>query len=356
MVRLRHLRRGQRTVHSVEELASEDRLGADPFQEVVVVVPRRHRLRSIADVALRLAHDAHRRQQAHDRLDHSVAQRTGQIAVDRIEVLLGVALVAAEQLVAAVAAEQRVYPVVPGELGAVVGRHRRGVSIGLVVDGGNQGNGAHHVVGRDIVFVVPRSEMPRGDARVLHFVVALGLEADRIRARGLPRDLTQHARNRGAVGAAAQEGSDRPFARRFPDAFAQRSEEVLLEVGQGPALVLGEAHFPVGARFALAVAPQQEGAGQQPVPVRVNGARPGHHVKVNVIVNGLPVDLGHAPRERADRVEGGPEHKRAADHAVAQRARAHAIDRQHGFADPAVQDGEGKGALERLSTPRPCRA
>ena len=101
------------------------------------------------------------------------------------DALLGVAGVAAEELVATVAGQHLAYAIFSRHLGAVVGGQRRRVAEGLVVVRGHGGDAAHQVIGRDVVLVVLGAETPGGDAGVLHLVVALGLEADRIGGRRL---------------------------------------------------------------------------------------------------------------------------------------------------------------------------
>ncbi len=78
----------------------------------------------------------------------------------------------------------------------------------------------------------------------------------------------------------------------------------------------------------------------------MNGARAGHHVEVNIVVDRLPIDFGDAPGKSADRLEAGGEHERARDEAVAERACARAVDREHRLAAACVEDGKSPCSRE----------
>src|SRR5262249_4835305 len=96
----------------------------------------------------------------------------------------------------------------------------------------------------------------------------------------------------------------------------------------------------------FAAVPNQKGAWQQTTAAAVHGARPGDHVKVDIVVNRLPIDPGRASRESAYRIERGPEYERARYDAVGERACAHPVDRQQRLTAPTVHDGAGKRARE----------
>ncbi len=71
------------------------------------------------------------------RFEQAFAQDAGNVVVDAEHALLGVARVAAEEFVAAVAGEQFVDAVLLRAQGAVVGGHGGRIAEGLVVAGGH---------------------------------------------------------------------------------------------------------------------------------------------------------------------------------------------------------------------------
>src|SRR4051812_14525376 len=77
-----------------------------------------------------------------------------------------------------------------------------------------------------------------------------------------------------------------------------------------------------------------------------NRMRPGHHVEVHVVVDGLPIDLRWDPRKGADCLQRRAEHEHPGRDAVGERAGAHAINRQQRLAGAAVQYGECESARE----------
>ena len=98
------------------------------------------------------------------------------MAVPAEHPLLGIARIAAEQFVAAVAGEHPAMAVLAGEPGAEVGRQHRRVAEGLVIGGRHVRNVGDQIVGGDVVGAMLDAEMLRGDARELHLVVAVGLD------------------------------------------------------------------------------------------------------------------------------------------------------------------------------------
>src|SRR5262245_27259732 len=109
--------------------------------------------------------------------------------------LLRIPVVTAEQLIAAVASQQRGRAVFFRDLGAIIGRYRRRVAERLIVRGGDSWYCRDDVRGRHVILVMACAEMTGRDAGVLHLVVAMCLETDRIASRGLTGDLSQHAGN-----------------------------------------------------------------------------------------------------------------------------------------------------------------
>ncbi len=81
-----------------------------------------------------------RTRQGQQRLDQSAAQQARQLAVQAVQALGGIARVAAEEFVAAVASQDAAVAVVMRLASTVEGRHGRGVAEGLVVMGGDGGD------------------------------------------------------------------------------------------------------------------------------------------------------------------------------------------------------------------------
>ena len=122
--------------------------------------------------------------------------------------LLGVTGVAAEKLVAAIAAENLFDASLARDLGAVIRRQHRRIPEGLVVGAGHHRDAVDQIGRGDIVFMMLGAEVPRSDARVLHLVVSGCIEADRKGLRCRARYLAKQAGNRRTIGAAAQEAAN----------------------------------------------------------------------------------------------------------------------------------------------------
>ena len=152
--------------------------------------------------------------------------------IEAKQVLLRITFIAAEQLVAAVTGEQPLDAVLAGEARAVVGRNRRGVTEGLVVTCGDLRQRIDHVLRGHVVLVVLAAEMARGNACVLHLVVARDVEADR---EGAGRALAQAgecAADGRTVGTAGQKGAGGRALRCLQHGGADQRAKLLLELGQ----------------------------------------------------------------------------------------------------------------------------
>src|SRR6266513_1787539 len=209
MVRLRELRGRQAWVHGTQKLRSEYVRWSKSLHQIVVVITRRHFHRCVSDVAPQLARDPDRGKHGCNRFEHSLSDSGREIAIERIFILPGVALVAAKKLIAAVPAEQRPDAVILGQPGAVVRWHCGGIAEGLVVNRGNSRDRAHDIVRRNVVLTVPRSEMACRNTRIAYFIETRRTETDGVRARGFAGDLSQHSSHRGAVRASAEESTHR---------------------------------------------------------------------------------------------------------------------------------------------------
>jgi hypothetical protein len=156
---------------------------------------------------MELPEDGHRRQAGDTQQSgfQHPAQSGRNPFVKRKLILLRIARVAAEQLVAAVSSQHSSDAVGARQPRAIVGRDRRSVTERLVVRGGDQRNRGDDIVRRHIIFVVIGSKMARGDACIFHLVVSCGRKAYRIRSRRDAFDRSQQAGDGRAVGPTAQE-------------------------------------------------------------------------------------------------------------------------------------------------------
>jgi hypothetical protein len=206
-------------VDSSQQLGCKDVLRAEEIEQVVRLVAPRHVGPRLLDIAVDLAQSRKRtkeRRREYQRLDQRAAQQSRQSVVVPEHMLLGVALVAAVEFVAAVAGKQPLHAVLARKPRTVVGRNRRGVSERLIVEGSDLRHRIDDIGRCDVVLVVFAAEVLRGGARVPHFVVALDIEADRERPSGLAAHAAQHAADRRTVGAAGQKAAGGSRACRVP--------------------------------------------------------------------------------------------------------------------------------------------
>jgi hypothetical protein len=171
---------------------------------VVALQPVRHRHARLLHIARGFLDDRDstgdgRREQ---RFEHGPAERGWHLLVPTEHTLRRVTRIAAEQLIATVAGEHLLDAVLLGALGADQRRHSRGVTERLFVVHRDARDAVEQVARRHVVLVVIRCEVPCRDSRVLHLVVTLGIEADRVRFRRRAPDLAQHPRDGRAVRAA----------------------------------------------------------------------------------------------------------------------------------------------------------
>ena len=140
--------------------------------------------------------------------------------------------------------------------------------------GGHLGHAGGHFVGRQVMLVVVQPEVPRGQAGVVHLVVAVGVEADGIGVHRPVSDLAQHAADGGAVGAARQEGADRTAAEALRLARDGALQQAAKLVFQGIEIWLldGAEHgLPVGLDHRALRIRHEPVPGQQAAHARVDG-------------------------------------------------------------------------------------
>jgi len=87
--------------------------------------------------------------------------------------------------------------------------------------------------------------MTRRDPRVLHLVVPLDVEADRIRARGSSARPRQHSRYGRTVRSAGQKAADVVARSERFDARLEQLDEALAQLVERPAVVFDKGRLPV---------------------------------------------------------------------------------------------------------------
>ncbi len=124
------------------------------------------------------------------------------------------AIVAAEKLIAAIAA-QRHSDLLAGKAADEKGRDLRRIAEWLVVHAGKQRDNVARFLDRHIMFEMLRPEMPGDRFRVLGFVEAGLAESDRERAHRRRRIFLVESNNGRAVDPAGEECSDRDVGDRL---------------------------------------------------------------------------------------------------------------------------------------------
>jgi hypothetical protein len=281
------------------------------------------------------------------------AQRCRHTAVALEHLLVGIARVAAEDFVAPVAGQHQRAAVGARHAGTKIRRHRRGVAEGFVVGGRDLRDRLGNIGRGDVVLVGGAAEMGGGDARELHLVEAVGVEADGIGVGAAAGHAGQHAGDGRTVGAAAEEGADAVaggrVAHRRREQFAELRRVAGIVVGR----IVGVGHAPVEAGAQSAVAQMHVLRRQQLEHVAVDGGRCRHHVAVEVVVQRLRIDRRAHRRVCGHRVGGRAEHQRAAAQRIAQLLHADPIDGEQCFMPCAVDQGEREAPVQRFEQ---CRA
>src|SRR5215813_6783330 len=163
-----------------EEARIEEPLPALGHEELTRIEAVGIRSRGTLDVATRFADEAWglRREPTHGGLDEATSEEAGNTVIAGENSLAPVALVAAEDLVAAVARQEDAHAGLARVAGAEIGGQGRVVPERLVVGAHDVGKALQRLIGGDDPRVVSGIEMAGGQLRVLELVVALFLEAD----------------------------------------------------------------------------------------------------------------------------------------------------------------------------------
>ena len=168
----------------------------------------------------------HRAQRLQQRRRAAIA---GNVVVEVEHLLARVALVAAEDLVAAVAGEQMRDALLCARAAR---RSRSALPRSCRTARRTRARSAEtrdDVVGGDVVLRRLRAEVPVRDVGVLQLVVRLDAEADRECARRTRRDAAEHAGDRRAVEAAAQERAGRSVGRTAANGIGETRVQLVAQ-------------------------------------------------------------------------------------------------------------------------------
>ncbi len=175
----------------------------------------------------------------------------------------------------------------------MIGGHGGGVAERLVVSFREPGERLLHVLRSHHVLVMVRAEVLCRNAGVIRFVVSLDRETDGVRARRLARDLFENSDDRGAVGAAAQEGPDLAAGRRQAGAnrVADSGAVLLGKLGLSRGALVLVPGRPVTGAADIASARERVLSGLEALDSLENAPRSRDHVEVDVVENRLRVDF-----------------------------------------------------------------
>ncbi len=216
--------------------------------------------------------------------------RNGLIVIEQL--LRRVTRIATEQFVATIASEHLAAAIGASQLGAVVRRQRRGIAERLIVVLRNRRQAGDQIGRGDVVFVMLAAEMSGGDARVLHFIVALRIEADRVDRRRPAGDLAEHAGDCRTVCTAGKKGADTGVvADLLVDAVTNQVAKGFTRVAERLPMTIVETQWPVALQLCAVCVDVQAVSGRQPLYLAEDCPRRRDHVKVQIIVNRLCVDV-----------------------------------------------------------------
>lgn len=248
--------------------------------------------------------------------------------------LFGVALVAAEEFVATIPGEHDLDTVFARHARTKVGRCRRRVAEGLVVERRDEWHCRDDVVRRDVVLVRPRPEMPCGDAGEFELVEALRLEADGEGVRGPFGNAAEHAADGRAIGAARQKcAGGSLWVDLALDRLPGEREKALAQRGLVRRCGGVIRQLPVMAPAGFAALEHQALGGEQFLDPVEDGIGTGHHVAVEILVDRLAAEARSHLRMTGDGAGAGGEREGVARAGEAKAFRAAAVDcEQHACA------------------------
>jgi hypothetical protein len=301
------------------------------------------------DIAARLAPQVGRlrRETADQGLEEPVPQPGGDQVIAGEDTIAPIALVAAEDLVAAISREEDSHPGLPRETGAEIRGEGRVVAERLIVGRHQLRERLQGLVGRDDLGVVRGIEVARGQLRVVQLVVPRFLEADGEGLHPLARDAAHEAHDRAAVGAAAQEGAGLlglDPAEGLPHRFLGLAVHGLRGGRLSrPAFAIGD--IPVAMDDRVAVFPDEEVPRGQPTDVSVHALRRRDRAEVQVGVDGLRID-GRGARQGQRAADAGAEGDAVLGHRVVEAPEAEAISGQDEPPPSARPERDGEGPAQ----------
>ena len=277
------------------------------------------------------------------RFDRS-PQAWRQVVVELEEPLHRVARIAPEQFIATVTGEHLGAAVGLRDPGAVIGRQGGRVAEGLIVMLRDRRNAVQEVRRRHVIFVVFAAEVSRGEAGVRHFVITLGVEADRVYGRWFAGDLAEHAGHRRAVGTTRQESADALVPRDlFGDALADQVAEAVACRGKGLTVLFVELQWPVALHMRTVAVDQQRMRRRQPAYLPEDGAWRRNHVEVQIVENRLWIKFTAVSRNAVGAI-GESEH--LAIGPITQRLDGEAVGGQEGTLARRIDNGQGVGTVQ----------
>ena len=261
-----------------------------------------------------------------------------------------VAAVAAEGLVAAVA-RQRHRDMLARELADAVGRDRRAVGIGLVVQARERVDQVE-VVGLDDLDAVVRVVAVGHHLRELALVELRVVEADRAGVDGLGREAGHRRHHRAGVDAAGEEGAQRHLGDQAQlHRFAQPVHEFGAGILQAARVAEREVDVPVFLGFTdrLAAPDGEHVRRRQLLRLAEDRARLGHVAEGEVLFHRERVDVAFQAAVGQERLELGAEEQRAVvEQRVVQRLDAQPVPRHEQRLLVAVPQREGEHAAKAL--------
>ena len=278
----------------LEQCGREDLRRDVPVQKVVGLQPVGQRDVRLLDVARGLADRkapvSSAPPQRSPGLEQPCAKEPGRAEIALEHQLLRIALVATEDLVAAVAGQEPLEAVLARDARTVIGSRGRRIAERLGEGRGEFRQRCQHVVRRDVVLERRGAEMARRDARVLHLVVALSVEAHGY-GRQPGHQLGRQSGHRRTVETAAQERSAaRASLERAADRCAQPPQQLRRRLGFTEAGMVLEARPPVTLDSCVLAVPVQAMPAVEFRHALEDRSGAGQHVEVDVAIERVEAD------------------------------------------------------------------
>src|SRR5262245_26489232 len=333
-----------------EETGLEQPLSVLAHEELARVEAIGIRSRGPLDVAVRLPDEAGslRGEAASERLDEPAPEQARNAVIAGEDSLAPIALVAAEDLIAAVTGEEDPHARLARIPGAQVGGQRRVVAERLVVGLNDVREALERLVGRDDFRVVSGSEMSSRQFRVLELVVALFLKANGEGLDALAREPAHQAHDHAAVRAAAQERA-RILGLEPGQGLTHRLRRLTVDGPGGLGFIeaaLAVDDVPVLVEADPTVFPHEDLAGGEPAHGPIDRLRCGDCPEVEVGIDGIGVDLPGESRQSKGSLDARAEGDPLVAHGIVETAEAEAIGGQHEPSARRNPEGDSEGATK----------